>query len=65
MYDEAAQPKPDSPLSVSIQLFAHYLDWLFGPRVWGLVVKDLPGRPLSSRTIMAFDYAIREAVAKN
>lgn len=53
--------------SINIQLFDRYIDWPFGPRVWGLIVKDLHGRPLSSPTIehvMAYDYSIRKSVCR-
>ena len=53
--------------SVSVHVFDRYIDWLFGPKVWGLAIRDLHGKPLSTPTIdqvMAYDFAIRKAVAK-
>ena len=53
--------------SVSVTLFDRYIDWLFGPRVWGQTIKDLHGKAISSPTIelvMSYDFAIRKEICK-
>ena len=32
--------------TVSVQLIDRYVDWLFGPKVWGLTIKNLQGTPV-------------------
>ena len=53
--------------TVTVTIFDRYIDWLFGPKVWSLVIKDLRGNLISSPTIehtMAYDYAIRKEVCR-
>ena len=53
--------------TVSLGLVDRYIDWLFGPKAWGLVVRDLKGAAISSPTIehvMCYDLALRKEVCK-
>ena len=54
--------------TINITLVDRYIDWLFGPKCWGLVTRDLRGNAMSSPTIdhvMGYDMAIRKEVCKD
>ena len=53
--------------NMNITLIDRYVDWLFGPKCWGMVTRDLKGNAMSSPTIehvMGYDMAIRKEICK-
>ena len=53
--------------TVSVELIDRYVEWLYGPKVWGLATLGPDGQALSTPTInhvIAYDLQIRKKVAE-
>ena len=52
-------------LSVSMEAWHNYTEWLFGSQVWGLATRDLEGNILSTpkiENVLILDLAIRKSI---
>ena len=58
---------PNKPAlrSIDLRLFERYIEFLFGPKVWGNATRSLEGHVFSTPTIsmvMSYDWQVRKAV---
>ena len=63
VFMEMKFPSKSQLCTVSVGVIDRYVEWLFGPKVWGLATLDSDRRPTSTPTIhlvMAFDLQVRK-----